>query len=431
MHGLGIALKLSRTLAHPDCHCLLLRTQQSTGEHNLPIIDYRIHQVIMPKAKPIASLSGLIDTDMEDDTVNMEADAFPTPDSNQENAGPAKKRGGRGKATAKKFTKAKPASRRVSSESAAPKRVAPKKAATKRAPLKEQSNIQQAEDTEEVDEFDGQDHEDTNMDELVEPKQAAKRKPPEKKAGRPAKSKPLPQANAMEKDGEFEYTPTALRQSKAITKSSSSNSTKPNATKRQPSVESRRQEKFIPETQVPMDTEPSEFPQEDKEIEDAVPQSVFRRTNNARNAAYQRQPLVGRKRAGSASDTERGGGDPATRRKLGEMTKKFENLELKYKNLRETAIKEADANFAKYKAQSQVKAKGESFLFSWLLCTLIKHSCGRFDCLSPKGNHDAKISFSRLALTPETNRRSRRRSSENPSSSRSALYIALRSTERK
>lgn len=327
----------------------------------------------MPKSKPIASLSGLIDTDMEDDTVNMEADAFPTPDSNQENAGPAKKRGVRGKATAKKFTKVKPAARRVSSESAAPKRAAPKKAAGKRAPSKEQSGIQQAEDTEEVDEFDAPDHEDTNMDELIEPKQAAKRKPPEKKAGRPAKSKPLPQANTIEKDGEFEYTPTALRQSKSITKSSSSNSTKPNATKRQPSVESRKQEKFIPETQVPMDIEPSEYPPEDDDDEDAVPQSVFRRTNNARNTTHQRQPLVGRKRAGSASDTERGGGDPATRRKLGEMTKKLENLELKYKHLRETAIKEADANFAKYKAQSQIKSKGESLLFSWWLCTLIKH----------------------------------------------------------
>ncbi len=322
----------------------------------------------MPKAKPIASLSGLIDTDMEDDTVNMEADAFPTPDSNQENAGPAKKRGGRGKATAKKFTKVKPTSRRVSSESAARKKVGPKKAATKRAPLKEHSNIQQAEDTEEVDEFEAPDHEDTNMDELVEPKQAAKRKPLEKKAGRPAKSKPLPQVTAIEKDGEFEYTPTAVRQTKGIAKSSTSKSTKPNATKRQPSVEPRWQEKIIPETQIPMGTDPSEIPQEDEEDEDAIPQSVFRRTNNARNTTHQRQPLVARRRAGSASDTERGGGDPATRRKLGEMTKKFENLELKYKNLRETAIKEADANFAKYKAQSQAKAKGENFFFPiWIM----------------------------------------------------------------
>ena len=361
MHGLGIALRLSRTLSDQGCHCLLLLTQQSPSEHILPIINYRIHRVIMPKAKAIASLSGLIDTDMEDDTVNMEADAFPTPDSNQENAGPAKKRGVRGKATAKKFTKVKPAARRVSSESAAPKRVAPKKAATDRAPLKEQLNIQQAEDTEEVDEFDAPDHEDTNMDELVEPKQAAKRKPLGKKAGRPAKSKPLPQANTMEKDGEFEYTPTTIRQSKRVTKSCASDSTKPNANKRQPSVELRRQEKIIPETQVPMDTDPSEYPQEDEEDQDAVPQSVFRRTNNARNIANQRQPLVTRRRAGSASDTERGGGDPATRRKLGEMTKKFESLELKYKNLRETTIKEADANFSKYKAQSQAKAKGESF----------------------------------------------------------------------
>ena len=318
----------------------------------------------MPKAKPIASLSGLIDTDVEDDTSNMEADAFPTPDSNQENVGPAKKKGGRGKPTTKRSTKVKPASRRVSGESvaprkAAPKKAAPKKTAAKRRPLKEQTNIQHAEDTEEVDEFEGQGQEDTNMDESVEPKQAAKRKAPAKKAGRPPKPSLVQQVNVTEKDGEFEYTPTAIRQIKGTKIPSVSNAQKPNTNKRQASVEPRRHEKVIPETQVPMDTEPSGFPDEDEYNEDAVPQSVYRRTNNAHNNTHQRQPLAARRRAGNVSDTERGGGDPATRRKLGEMTKKFETMELKYRNLRENVSKQAEANLATHMAKSQSRAKGK------------------------------------------------------------------------
>jgi hypothetical protein len=35
----------------------------------------------------------------------------------------------------------------------------------------------------------------------------------------------------------------------------------------------------------------------------------------------------------------RGGNDPATRRRLGELTKKLENLDLKYRNLREVGVK--------------------------------------------------------------------------------------------
>lgn len=314
----------------------------------------------MPKTKPIASLSGLIDTDVKDDTLNMEADAFPTPDSNQENGGPAKKKkGGRGKATAKRFTKAKPASRRVSGESVAPSKAVPKKTAAKKRPLKEQTNVQHAEDTEEVDEFEAQEQEDTNMDELVKPKQAAKRKAPAKKAGRPPKPSPVQQVNVMEKDGEFEYTPIAIRQIKGTKQVSVSNAQKPNTYKRQASVEPRQHEKVIPETQVPMDTEPSGFPDEDEDNEDAIPQSVYRRTNNARNNTHQRQRLAARRRAGSASDTERGGGDPETRRKLGEMTKRFETMELKYRNLRENVSKEAEANLATHMAKSQSRAKGK------------------------------------------------------------------------
>ncbi len=317
----------------------------------------------MPKAKQVASLSGLVDTNIEDDI------AVPSPDSNQENAGSGKKKGRPAKATAKKFAKTKANGRRISGDSVPTKKAAPKKkVGARRAPLKEQTNVQHAEDTEEVDEFAGEANEDLAMDELVEAKQPAKRKAPARKAGKPSKKKPVEQLKpveeepeqqpkAMEKDGEFEYTPTATRQTRRPGRPAAQ---KPKANVRQTSVEPRGQEKVIPETQVAMEIDQSVLPEVFEEGEEAFPQSVFRRTNNARENLYQRQPLVSRKRAGSASDNERGGNDPATRRKLGEMTTKFEKLDMKYRTLREEGIKEANANFEKYKTQAQANAKGRS-----------------------------------------------------------------------
>lgn len=321
----------------------------------------------MPKGKPAASNPGPVDTNMDDDTLNL--DAFPTPDSNQENAGSARKKGRPAKATAKKFTKSKAVGRRASGDSIPPKKAAAKKkTVAKRAPLKEKTSARQAEDTEEVDEFVAEGNEDTAMDELVETKQPAKRKAPAKRAGKQPKKRPVEptavieeetaqQPKAMEKDGEFEYTPTATRQNRRPGRPAAQ---KPKASARQTSAESPPEDKIIPETQVAMEIDQSELPEAYEEDEEALPQSVFRRTNNMRAKTHQRQPLVSRKRAGSASDNERGGSDPATRRKLGEMTSRFEKLELKYQNLRDVGIKEANANFDKYKTQVQANAKGKA-----------------------------------------------------------------------
>lgn len=346
----------------------------------------------MPKTKPIASLSGLVDSDMEEDALNM--DALPAQESNQENDSSAKKKGRPAKAPAKKIAKTRAAGKRISGQQIAPKIAPPKKKANaKRVPLKEQTNIQQTEDTEEVDEFAGERDGNMEVDELVETRPPAKRKAPAKKAGKQPKKKPEEQVNAvrelpdeqpkaMEKDGEFEYTPTANRQTK---RKGRAGAQKANANVRQISIEPRQQERVIPETQVAMDIDQSEPLGEDVEEEDgdAVPQSVFRRVNNARDNTRRHQPLVARRRAGSASDNERGGSDPATRRKLGEMTTKFEKLDMKYRALREEGIKEANANFEKYKTQSQANAKGRpTFLtldtamltFSQLRTTSSSHS---------------------------------------------------------
>ena len=322
----------------------------------------------MPKPKAVASLSGFAESDVDQD-MESGADAMPTPESNQENAGAVKKGRPRAKPAASKFSKpkAKAPSRRVSGNSVAvAKKAAPKKkAAIKRAPLNEQANDRNPGDTEEVDEFDAEVQQESkgreSADELLPVKQPVKRgRKPATRSNKQAKTVPPIQEKVTEKDGEFEYTPTVARQSK-LSKKAPSAAQRHTVNKRQPSAEPRREE-VIPETQpVPMDVDNSVFPEDN---EDAVPQSVFRPTVNPRGSPRTRQGPLARRRAGSASDTERTVGDPAVRRKLGELTKKFENLDLKYRNLREVGIKEAEANFEKFKMSSDAKAKGKVFVLS-------------------------------------------------------------------
>ena len=324
----------------------------------------------MPKPKAVASLSGFAESDVDQDMdMGSEADAMPTPESNQENSGPVKKGRGKTKSAASKFTKpkAKAPSKRVSGGSVAVvKKAAPKKkVGAKRAPLNEQTNERNPGDTEEVDEFDGEIHQDSKIresaDELLPAKQPAKRgRKPAAKTKKQSETEPPQPQMVTEKDGEFEYTPTVVRQSKLSMKAPLA-AQRPTVNKRQPSAESRREE-IIPETQpAPMDIDTSVFPEE--ENEDAIPQSVFRPTVNAPANSRIRPAPAPRRRAGSASDSERTANDPAIRRKLGEMTKKFENLDLRYRNLREVGIKEAETNFERLKTTSEAKARGITTIF--------------------------------------------------------------------
>ena len=63
------------------------------------------------------------------------------------------------------------------------------------------------------------------------------------------------------------------------------------------------------------------------------------------------------RRAGSASDTERSS-DPALRRKLNEMTTKFESMELKYRNIKEFGVRDAETNFERLKLALDERGKG-------------------------------------------------------------------------
>ena len=387
----------------------------------------------MPKAKAITSLSGLIDTDMDDDTQISEVGAMPTPDSNQENALPAKKGRAKRKRVVQKVTKAKPPARRISGGAPAVKKPAPKKAPAKKAPLQEQRNQDNANDTEEVDESNEQAQDELDdmesfvsaVEPVVSRKQATKRKNVDAKAAPKAKSA-VQQIMATEKDGEFEYTPTAVRPNKPTTKPSM-HASNPITSKRQLEIEFRQ--KVIPETQPQsMDVDYMEPVGPDAEDEDDhAPQSVFRQASHARAASRQRQNPGPRRRAGSALDTERAAGDPSTRRKLGEVTKKFENLDLKYRNLREVGIKEAESNFEKLKEQMEAKTKGRFCLRLMAIVTLTACSHERVDTVIEKGVGYTEGNSSGISCSSETTNSKGRRVDQVTSQCKPAFYGTSRS----
>lgn len=381
----------------------------------------------MPKPKAVASLSSLIDSGKEEEIQNSDLDAHPTPDSNQENTNiPKKGQGARGrpKSTTAKNTRSKPVSRRFSGNlGVTKKKPGPrKKAVGKRTALKEQTNDQHHNDADEVESKNGQvEHEPdeeenvVSMDELdakdVTVEEPAKRGRRAKKQPEQATEiEPPQQVIATENDEIFEYTPTVTRQSKVATKVATVEQTV--AGKTNSSLGPQYGQKTIPDTQeAQLDLEASDFPSENDYGEEALPQSAFRHSSNKQSNSRQPQPFFSRKRTGSASDNDRGVGDPATRRKLGEVTRKFEDLDMKFRNLRDIGIKEAEANFEKLKSQSEAKTKG-IHKFIWLLWfhLLTNFSRKRSNHFIKKRNSNPKSPDSRISLPSRSAFKQRQRS---------------------
>jgi hypothetical protein len=107
-----------------------------------------------------------------------------------------------------------------------------------------------------------------------------------------------------------------------------------------------------------------ELEEADETKEELAPASPPRSRVVARAASRTRQDPPFRRRAGSASDTERG--DPNLRRKLGDITRKFENVELKYRNLKEVGINEANANMERLRKQCDSTTQASNELIASL-----------------------------------------------------------------
>lgn len=134
----------------------------------------------------------------------------------------------------------------------------------------------------------------------------------------------------------------------------------------------------IPETQANdgMDVDAAE---EQDQVEDLPTFSRFSAPPSAQRASSYHIPLSATKRSASSSLIE---SDPSTRRHLGELTKKYEALELRYRELRNVAVVEAEKNFDQLKKQSDEKTQG---------------TCCSTHVLSKAGEHSANT------IQPPTN----------------------------
>jgi len=302
----------------------------------------------MPKPKHAHStLSGLIDSDSED---TQFVDAMPTPDSAAENRAPGKRARGRPKVAPAKVTKAKAPARRTSGRLTSKAKANPATTTkSKRPALADKTNQQYASETEEVEDFDA--NEDIDMggqdveDAIVAEKQT-KPKTTTKKATTASKGKATKEISSTNKN--IADTPDASRPVSRVTK------------KRGPSKKAipadPSPEKIVMETQVPpMDIDAEA--EEDEIVEKTITKTAHN-ASRARSNSRHRQPSLQRRQVGGASDTERN--DPTLRRKLGEVTKKYENLHLKYQDLREIGLKEAERNFERLKKQNEERTKSMS-----------------------------------------------------------------------
>lgn len=304
----------------------------------------------MPKSKPVPSLSNLIDSDMDEIDTSLDFN-----DKNIDAGMSGKKGPGR-------VTKAKAATTRSTRLQAAQSKSAPilaitkpmprKKNTVKRAVLKEQTgdedntNGDEIGDREQVEKVMGKDKKAGSSKEQAS-NLPAKRGRPAKKGKQELKEESVQPAKTTENDGEFEYTPVAVRTApkKPGSTAKHADSGRPNAPAEPHS------EKIIPETQLPSLYQETQNLEEDGDTEEELPQSSLPQRRFP-------EKLQSRKRAGSVSDTDRATENPASRRRVGEITKKLDAMDVKYKNLREVGIKEAEANFERLKAQSETQAAG-------------------------------------------------------------------------
>lgn len=138
-------------------------------------------------------------------------------------------------------------------------------------------------------------------------------------------------------DGDFEYTPTRAQH---------------------------QQEAEIPDTQM-RDAPPTEAEVEESILPD--PQTIGKYvqssiTKNAKSrvaAMRNSQDLSLRKRKSSVTAEQ--GGDPELRRRIGDLTRKNDTLESKYRDLREIGVEEAKANMDKLRKQCESITIGMSF----------------------------------------------------------------------
>ncbi|KAI1275223.1 chromosome segregation protein Csm1/Pcs1-domain-containing protein [Xylaria sp. FL0933] len=136
----------------------------------------------------------------------------------------------------------------------------------------------------------------------------------------------------------------------------------------EPEIPETQPEMEIPETQqVDMaDTKIAEDDPIDEPIEELP--TYHRQGMSSAQRPQSRVLFSASRRPVSASDSELN--DPTLRRRIGELTRKHEALEAKYRDLREIGVQEAERNFDRLKKQNEERANTDKQLIATLKAQL-------------------------------------------------------------
>lgn len=307
---------------------------------------------------------------------------IPTPPRSDANPA-AKKKPGRPKTAAASACGARPNTRRKSSDKIAAQTTKP---LSKREALKDISNTEPADgdETEEVDDFDvlsedvpGDAQPPQQPTPLTQSKIASKSRGRKPKANmEDAETKPKRgRAKKVEKEPRMEEiseTQPDVSASSKLAKGATKGTKKPpKPAKReipetQPEPEAEAMD--IDRSAVPELAEQKTLPGPRRPSPDQRATAYANPSHRAVSRSGRRQPSVatGRyARAGSTSDNDRNN-DASLRRKLNNMTQKFESLQSRYDTLRDVGIKDAETNFERLKRATDEKSKAADALIAKL-----------------------------------------------------------------
>ncbi len=190
---------------------------------------------------------------------------------------------------------------------------------------------------------------------------------PKKRVRGPSKTKPVKQANVIRtqdvaEEDVMDMEQPATEAARPMQASSGDNSEPVKARKKAAPA---RKPKVVQELQTLVSEIRKETTEEEEEnTEPLLTEKVSKSNVAPRNVSRPRPEPTYRRRAGSASDTERA--DPSLRRKLGDVTRKFENVDLKYRNLKEVGIHEANTNMEKLRRQCDATMQASNDLIASL-----------------------------------------------------------------
>lgn len=315
----------------------------------------------MPKRKAV-KLSGLIDSD-DEDVMQMDATEDTAIGEQEVEEPPIKKQRGRPRSSGQGAAETKKALGKPRAGSAAStQETVPMKPAAKGRPRANKAPPEpQPEDVIETEIQTGNDdslemdtQNNVSNDELDSPKNVAPRKKTGKLAGTRGRKKTIPEKQ-ISKDGEFEYTPKSTKSLK-ISAKAENRAKRIAGMKQQPETE--ENDAAAESHQLMPEADEMTLSPENPAISRSQLFSPSKYRDAGKTAQRVLQESMNRWNASRILETEKVVGDPELKRRLNDMTKRYESLESRFRTLREIGIVEANSNMEKLKKQCEATTEG-------------------------------------------------------------------------